>query len=305
MKKYNGILVPMVTPFTRDGKIDHDHLEKLIKSIIAHNCHPFVMGTTGEGLSISKGNKLELIAKLVKFKSKGVLLYASVSDVCYHDMIDHAKKYADKGVDVVVAHLPPQYSLTSSAMLKWFEGLADQSPCQVMLYNIPATTNMSIPLEVIDRLSRHANIVGLKDSERDEKRLKKAISLWKDRIDFSHFSGWAARSYDALKQGSDGLVPSSANLFPEVYCKLYEAVMKGDDAEAKRWQQVSDELGHLYQQGRLLPDSLSALKVIMHSLDLCGPFVLPPLNRLDKEEEEKIVTQFQAYYLNLKKQLKP
>lgn len=305
MKKYNGILVPMITPFTKDGKIDHYHLEKIIQSIITSGCHPFVLGTTGEGLSISDKDKAEVIATLVKFKSKGSILYASVSDVSYHNMLERAKKYAGQGVDVVVAHLPPHYHLSSSAMLNWFEGLAEESPCPVMLYNIPATTHMSIPLEVADHLSRHENIVGLKDSERDEERLKKAVSLWKDRLDFSHFIGWAARSYEALKLGSDGLVPSSANIFPLVYCRLYEAVKQGNDADARKWQQVSDELGDLYQQGRLLPDSLAALKVILHALYLCKPFVLPPLYRLNKKEEENILKQFTDYHSDLKHQLNP
>src|SRR5699024_73885 len=187
MKKYNGVLVPMITPFTKAHKIDHAGLEKMLSKIIKEGCHPFVMGTTGEGLSILPEEAEDLITTLVKFKSEEVMLYASVSDLNHQRMLSRSKKYAEIGVDVVVAHVPPQYPLSDRAILKWFETLADQSPCPVMIYNMPGTTHMSVPLEVVDQLSHHPNIAGLKDSERDENRLKEALERWKDRSDFTHF----------------------------------------------------------------------------------------------------------------------
>lgn len=300
MKQYNGILVPLVTPFNEKGKIDRPHFEKMIEGILTYDCHPFVIGTTGEGLSIGERERQEVIAILAGFNRTGVTLYASVSDVCHQVMIERAKRYADEGVHVMVAHLPPHYTLSPSGMHIWFETLADQSPRPVMLYNIPSTTHMSIPLDIAERLSQHPNIVGIKDSEKDEQRLKESAERWKDRADFSHFTGWAAKSFDGLKWGSDGLVPSSANLVPSVYSRLYRAVNNGDDQEAKNMQGVSDHVGQLYQQGRLLPDSLSALKVMMKAIGLCETFVLPPLNRLSEEEEEKLQTAFLTYYYNLK-----
>ncbi|HRN57572.1 MAG TPA: dihydrodipicolinate synthase family protein [Agriterribacter sp.] len=303
MKQYNGILVPLVTPFNEKGKIDRPHLEKMIEGILKYNCHPFVMGTTGEGLSIGERERREIITTLAGFNRSGVTLYASVSGTCHRAVIERAKRYADKGVHVMVAHLPPHYTLSPYGMLTWFETLADQSPRPVMLYNIPSTTHMSLPLDIAEKLSRHPNIVGIKDSEKDEQRLRESAGRWKDRADFSHFTGWADRSFDGLKWGSDGLVPSSANLVPWVYSKLYRAVRNGDDREAKNMQMISDQVGQLYQQGRLLPDSLSALKVMMKAIGLCEAFVLPPLNRPGAAEEKNLKAQFLACYSNVKSEL--
>ncbi len=303
MKKYNGVLVPMITPFTRAGKIDHKHLKELLQKIIDHQCHPFVMGTTGEGLSIPLKERIDLMKGLSVFKNKGSHLYASVSSVCHDDMLYLAKKASDFGIDVVVAHLPPQYPLSTIAMMKWFEELANKSSCPVMVYNILSTTNMSIPLEIIDQLSKHPNIIGLKDSEKDEHRLKEAVKRWKDRPDFSYMIGWATKSYEGLKLGSDGIVPSSGNVLPEVYRQLWDAILKGEDEKGKMFQQVSDELGKIYQQGRLLPDSLSALKVILKAEDLCEPYVLPPLQRLEERTEREVVENYKAFYAGIKNKL--
>ncbi|HRP58093.1 dihydrodipicolinate synthase family protein, partial [Agriterribacter sp.] len=114
MKQYNGVLVPLVTPFNEKGKIDRHHLEKMIEGILVHNCHPFVMGTTGEGLSMAERDRKAVISVLTGFNRSGVTLYASVSGTCHKAMIERAKRYADEGIHVMVAHLPPHYTLSSS-----------------------------------------------------------------------------------------------------------------------------------------------------------------------------------------------
>ena len=96
-----------------------------------------------------------------------------------------AKHAFDSGADVVVATLPSYYALTEDAMLRYFDQLANAVGGPMMIYNIPATTHMSIPLKIIDQLSHHHNLVGVKDSERNEERLDESIQLWSDREDFS------------------------------------------------------------------------------------------------------------------------
>ncbi|HLR37860.1 MAG TPA: hypothetical protein VK084_07435, partial [Chitinophagaceae bacterium] len=83
----------------------------------------------------------------------------------------------------------------------------------------------------------------------------------------------------------------------------YKAMQKGDEATARELQAVSDSLGKLYQENRLLPDSLSALKVLLHSLNECDKYVLPPLQKLLEKDEEETVERFQQYYANYKKKL--
>ncbi len=101
---------------------------------------------------------------------------------------------------------------------------------------------MSIPVQVIDELSHHPNIIATKDSERSEERLQQSLQLWKDREDFSHFLGWAAKSADALFGGSDGLIPSTGNLVPEIYDTMLKAVEEGNKTDAQQMQQQSDDI---------------------------------------------------------------
>lgn len=300
MKKHNGVLVPLLSPFTKEMRTDVYKLEKLLQLVTSHQCHPFVLGTTGEAASIPEPEREKIVRTAVKYKGKNIRTYACVSDNCLENTINRVKKYADMGIDAVAAPLPSYYPLSAADMTGWYETLADQSPCPLLLYNIPATTGMSIPLEVADLLSRHPNIEGIKDSERDENRLSDSLKLWRDRTGFSHLMGWAAKSYEALEQGSDGLVPSSANLLPGIYARMYRAAAEGDHAGAMEMQKFSGELGEIYQSGRLLGESLAALKVLGASQGLCEPFVLPPLRQLPEAEAEKLRSRFQVFEAQLK-----
>jgi 4-hydroxy-tetrahydrodipicolinate synthase len=157
------------------------------------------------------------------------------------------------------------------------------------LYNILATTHMSIPVDVIERLSHHPNIVGLKDSERDMERMSQCINIAKYRDDFAYFCGWAAQSEHSLALGGDGIVPSTGNYCPEKFNELYEAAVGGDPERAIALQEETNETAKIYQAGRTLGQSLAALKVMMQTKGLCEPWMLPPLTRLSQDEEQAIV----------------
>ena len=291
-KKYQGTIVPVVTPVTADFKLDHEAVEKIFSHLYRNDATPFILGTTGESASLSNSVKLDYLKAAVKNKKPGTILYVSVSSNCFEDSVDFAKLCFDQGVDAVASTLPTYYKLSEYSMMKYFEQLAEQVNGPLIVYNIPATTNMSIPLSVIDELSHHENIVGTKDSERSEERLDASLKLWSGRKDFSHFLGWAAKSAYSLINGSDGLIPSTGNLHPGLYYDMTQAVLNGDHKKAYEAQRQSDLLGDLYQGGRTLGESLWALKVLMSEYGLCKPNVIKPLQLMSAEEELQLIQSF-------------
>ncbi len=276
-KKYRGTIVPAITPLNADLTLDAGAVERLFLLFRQHGAQPFILGTTGEAASLPVSLKQEYIRVAGRIKQPGDILYAGISSNCLQDSVEAASFAFDSGVDVVVATLPSYYTLTEGQMLVYFEQLAFQVKGPLIIYNIPATTHHSIPLSIIDRLSHHPNIVGTKDSERSDERLQNSLKLWSGRSDFSHFLGWAAKSGEALLAGGDGLVPSTANFAPAVYCDMEKAVEKGDKEMVGQLQFLSDELGNTYQSGRTLGESLAALKLIMENEGLCQSYMMPPL----------------------------
>ena len=287
--KYRGVVVPMVTPVTQDGRLDVEAVKRIITFFGEHNVSPLLMGTTGEGNSVSQADGQLLVETAVAARSGQMLIYAGLTGNCFTEQVRQAEVYTALGADVIVATLPTYYALTEAQMYDYYKTLADCITGPLMLYNILATTHMSIPVDIIRRLADHPNVVGLKDSERDMERMAQCIEIAKGRDDFAYFCGWAAQSAHSLELGGNGIVPSTGNYVPGMFSQLFEAAVHGDIEEANRLQEETNEIAKIYQKDRTLGQSLTALKVMMSTKGLCEPWMLMPLTRLSAEEEQLII----------------
>ena len=287
-KQFHGVVVPMVTPITPNGAIDTAAVARLVEHLAQAGVSPLLMGTTGEGSSVSTADGALIAKQALQTAAGRVKVYAALTGNCISEQKRQADNYASLGVDALVATLPCYYQLTPGQMYDYYSSIADYCKVPFLLYNILATTYMSIPVDVVRRLADHPNIVGLKDSERNEQRQAEILSFCADRTDFSYFCGCAALSSNALSLGADGIVPSGGNLIPETYQRLYEAGARGDKAESDRLQEVTNSVCQNYQKGFTLGESLAALKVMLGTRGLCGPDMLPPLTRLTPEQESTL-----------------
>jgi len=266
-----------VTPLTEKLQLDEKAAKKIFSLFYQYEISPFILGTTGEAASLPLQLKKDYVTAAERNKKMGTVLYAGIGSNVLSESIEFAAFCALHAVDVVVGTLPSYYTLTEKQMLRYFRQLADNIPLPLFIYNIPATTHMSIPVAIVDELSHHKHIAGIKDSERNEERMLQSLELWKDRTDFHYILGWAAKSADALLLGADGLVPSTGNLYPEVYADMLSAFRKPDNEKMFAMQKLSDNYGTLYQGNRTLGESLHALKLLMKEKGLCNEYVMPPL----------------------------
>lgn len=287
-KKYKGVIIPMITPVDQNYQIDVKGVNCLVKSFISAKVDPFVLGTTGESFSVSGKQKATLVEETAKSLNGNGILYVGISGNCVSESIEEGKKYKDLGADVLVAHQPFYFPNSDEQVIKYFEYLADEVDLPLILYNNPITTKQSISLDVIEKLSYHSNIYGFKDSERGEERLNKAISLWKDREDFSHLLGWAAMSAYSVLNGSDGIIPSTGNLTPVLYRELYDAALSGDESKAMSLQKRAGAVSAIYQKDRIINQSIPALKCMLEIAGICQRQALPPMFSSTDEEKKKI-----------------
>ncbi len=295
-KKYHGVVVPMVTPVTSQGEIDTMAVGRIMEFLAKNDVAPLLLGTTGEGNSVSRKDGLLLVEAVVKVAKGRVKVYAGLTGNCFAEQIAQAEAYTQAGADVIVATLPTYYTLTPQQMYDYYCRLADTITGPLMLYNILATTHMSIPIDIVRLLIDHPNIVGLKDSERNLQRMNEIISFTRDREDFSFFCGCAALSAETLAQGADGIVPSGGNFIPQLYAQLYQAAINREAEKAAQIQLVTADICSIYQKDHTLGESLTALKVMMQTLGLCEPWMLMPLSRLPKEQEEIIAQKARALH---------
>ena len=276
--KPQGVVVPMVTPLTASGSIDGAGVARVVDHLVTGGVDGvFVLGTTGERASVPAALDGDLVGAAVRAAAGRVPVYTGISANCLDDAVDAACRHADLGADFAVAHPPCYFPVPDSAFEAYFGRLADAIPLPLLLYNIPMTTHVSLALDTVEALSRHENIVGLKDSENDETRLVEVLGRFGDKADFAILMGAPALSVRGFRLGADGVVPTSANLAPAMFRDLQAAARSGDWATAERLQQETDAISAQYRSGRLLGEAIPALKRMMADIGLCEPFVLPPL----------------------------
>ena len=288
LKRYNGVVVPLVSPATSDGKADAAAVERIVNHIAQYGVSPLLLGTTGEGNSVPVSEGARMVEAAKKAAAGRVTVYVGLGGNCIRESYKAAEEYIKAGADVIAATLPSYYALTPDQMYDYYKNLADFLTVPLMLYNITITTHMSIPLDIVERLSHHPNIVGMKDSENNVPRIEECLKLFADRNDFCYFCGCAANSAVALKNGADGIVPSVGNFIPEAYQKLYEAGISGNEAEAEKWQQYTIEVGKINTTGLTLGESLAGLKVICKEVGLCDTYIWPPLTELSEDVADRI-----------------
>ena len=274
--------MPMVTPVTASGGLDEAAVERLIDFLVAGGVDGiFVLGTTGEGVAVPRSFRRRLVERTVAQVARRARVYAGIGDSHPKD-VAAGNDYFHAGVDAVVAR--PPFSFPVEDLLGWYRSVLSGLEGPVLIYNMPSTTKISIPLEVLGHLVGHPKLAGIKDSENNAKRLEELLRRFGAQPEFSIFVGVGALMARGLKLGAEGIVPSVGNLIPETCRQLRSCAEREDWAGAERHAERMNAVAGLYQNGRTLAQSLSALKAALSCKGLCQPHVLPPLNPLSESE---------------------
>lgn len=284
--EHRGVVVPMVTPVTTDGKLDEPAVDRLVDFLIEGGVDGiFVLGTTGEGVAVPRAFRKQLVERTVGRVKGRVQVYAGLGDAHPEEAFG-GNDFFHAGADAVVARPPVGFPVKD--LLPWYQSLLGGLEGPLILYNMPATTNVSIPLDVVGALLGHPRLAGIKDSENSAPRLTELLQRFGGQPGFSIFVGVGALMSRGLRLGAHGIVPSVGNLIPDVCRGLCASAFRGNWAEADHHYSRMCTVSALYQNGRTLNESLAVLKAAMHHRGLCAPYVLPPLRLLDQLELEAL-----------------
>ena len=236
--KLQGIVPPLITPLKGRDELDVAGLEKLIEHILAGGISGiFILGTTGEGPSLSYRLRRELIERVCKQVNRRVPVLVGITDTAFAESVNVARAAADFGADAAVV-APPYYLPEAQPELQeYLDHLVPELPLPLYIYNMPALTKVHFELETVRRAMDNPRIIGLKDSSGDLNYFKAAAELIKqNRPDWPLLVGPEEKLFDALQLGGHGGVSGGANLFPKLYVKLCEAHRAGNCARAQELQ---------------------------------------------------------------------
>ena len=277
----HGIFPPIPTPFAGDDIADDKLASNIEKWSRAGLSGLVVMGSNGEYVYLSAAEKRKLVGRAVELTPDHMLVIAGTGCESTKETIDLTRDCADRGAHAALVVTPHYYSgrMNEAAMLAYFTAVADQSPIPILLYNVPKFTHVNLAFKLVARLSRHPNIVGIKDSTGNVIQLGEFANHVD--ADFNLLVGTAGALFGGLALGCTGGVLALANVAPEICVKLYESVKHGDHETAKHLQLKMIPVNQAVTATYGVP----GLKAAMDMLGYFGGDPRPPL--LPSSEAEK------------------
>jgi len=233
-----GIYPPIVTPFNQDESIAWD---KLGSNLEKWNQQPLagylVHGSNGEFCYLSNQERVDVIKFVKENAGPGKLVLAGSGCESTKETIRMTQAMADAGADVAVVITPCYYKgkMTGPVLESHYTRVADESPIPLVLYSVPANTTIDLPVETVVKLSKHPNIIGMKESGGDITKIGSMVHLTKGQ-DFQLLAGSASFLLASLAVGAVGGICALANALPAEVCQLQQLCMEQKWAEAQELQ---------------------------------------------------------------------
>lgn len=283
-KKLSGVFAPVVTPFSSDELTLNDlrfNLRKLSETNLAGY---LALGSNGEFRSLSDKEQIRVLEVFAEEKGNKVVMVGAGCEST-KQTIEKSKLASEMGFDYVSIITPNYFAkhIDAATLQRYYTQVADSIDIPVLLYNVPGFAGgVVIPPQTVVALSKHPNIVGMKDSSPTGPA--KFLSCLDPVEDFHILAGSANFIYSSFHLGAAGGVLSLANALPEPCCNLYHLFTQGEYDKAK---ELSFRLTRL-NQAVSSSWGVAGVKVAMDITGFKGGQPRHPLQGLSDEAKERI-----------------
>jgi len=287
---YHGIVVPLVTPLNDGDSLDEAGLERLIEHVLAAGVHGlFLLGTTGEGPSLSYRLRGEVIRRTCRQVRGRVPVLVGITDTAMPESIAVARWAAEAGADAAVV-APPYYLPEAQPELReYLEHLVAGLPLPLFLYNMPTLTKVQFGLETIRYAMDEPRILGIKDSSSSMIYLHRLLALLPRRSDWIVMVGPEEMLPDAVLAGAHGGVCGGANLYPRLYVRLYDAARSGDLARVRELHRVVMRISEgLYRIGQHRSAVIKGIKGALAVSGICNDVMAEPFRHFREPERRRV-----------------
>jgi 4-hydroxy-tetrahydrodipicolinate synthase len=224
----SGSIVALATPFgANDHALDLDACGRLIDAQIAQGTRAIVMaGSTGEAAALDEHEFSTLLAFAVARIGKRVPVLAGTGLPATKKTIAQTQRARDAGVDVALVVAPAYVRPTQEGMYRHYSEVADHGGLPVVLYNVPSRTACDLLPETVAKLTRHGNIVGIKEARSERERMQALLTYQSDR--FAVLSGDDPTAMRAMLDGAKGVISVAANAAPAAFAAMCERAIACD-----------------------------------------------------------------------------
>lgn len=285
MKKtiFKGAGVAIITPFDEEGKINFSELGKIIDNQIANETDAIIItGTTGESAAMDDAEHKAAIKFAVEHVNKKIPVIAGTgsNDTAYAVQLS---QYAEKvGADALLVVTPYYNKCTQNGLVAHYNKIADSVNLPIIVYNVPSRTGVSIKPETYLKLSKHKNIVAVKEANGDLTSILRTRKLCGD--DLAVYSGNDDQIIPILSIGGQGVISVLSNVAPRDTHKICQLYFDGKVEEAARLQiDYCDLIDALFCEVNPIP-----VKTAMNLMGWNAGKLRMPLSEMEEKNLEQL-----------------
>ena len=285
-----GTGVALVTPFNSDFTIDFDALAKLVEHCINGGLeYLVVLGTTGEGPTLTKEEKKQVFAFVAKQVAGRIPLVAGIGGNDTMEVIETMKSFDDNGYTAILSVSPYYNKPNQEGIYLHYMELAKVTPLPIIIYNVPGRTGMGISAATTLRLANASNkFVAIKEASGNPEIF---MDVLKDKpAHFSVISGDDNLTLPFMAVGMTGVISVIAQAYPREYSDMVRLALAGNFAEASKLHfKLYDLMKAIFADG-----NPGGIKVLLEHLGICKNVVRLPLAPVNKQVEEKLISLAKA-----------
>ena len=282
MSIFKGSGVAIVTPFDERG-INFEQLGKNLDWHVEQGTDAIIVcGTTGEASTMSEAEQKEAIKFTVeRIHGRIPVIAGTGSNNTAHTI--KMSTYAESvGVDGLLIINPYYNKSTQKGIIAHFTAVADSVSTPIIVYNVPARTGINITPSTLHTLSKHQNIVGVKEASGNISQIADIVMLCGP--DFAIYSGNDDQVVPILSLGGIGVISVSANIVPKDMHDLVMKYLQGDVKGSLEIQLKMNSLNHaLFIETNPIP-----VKTAMNFLGFEAGYLRLPLVDMEPENLEKL-----------------
>ncbi|MCZ6474180.1 MAG: 4-hydroxy-tetrahydrodipicolinate synthase [SAR324 cluster bacterium] len=228
-----GVGTAMITPFQKDGAVDLAKLADFIEFQISGGVQFLVpMGTTGESVTLSKEEQIEVIKTTLKVANGQVPVLAGCGGNNTASLIKLGNHLKDIGVKQILSVSPYYNKPNQEGIYQHFKAIRNETGLDIVLYNIPGRTGSNVLPETLARMTEEDIIFGVKESSGDIKQIQQLCQLTGDSLKV--FSGDDWMTLALVGVGGTGVISVASNVVPGPMRKYMDALQARDFVEGRR-----------------------------------------------------------------------
>ena len=287
MQALQGSLVALVTPLDQSGQVDYASLKNLIDWHISQGTNGIVsVSTTGESATLNINEHINVIDFTVRHVNKRLPVIAGTGANSTEEAIELSSESKLKGADYVLLVTPYYNKPNQKGLIAHYESIANKVDIKQLLYNVPSRTACDLHPESVNILSKHPNIIGIKEAVDDKSRILELIKLSKNN-NFLIFSGDDPTFMSSMKLGFDGVISVAANIIPNSISKICKLIKIKDYEEA---YSLNALYKHLYDL-LFVESNPVPVKWMMAQMGLIQNSIRLPLIDLDETYHDEVLSE--------------